>query len=293
MDAHVEALAGSEPPFEILAPDTQSTPLVLASPHSGDRYSAEFMAASQLAGRALRKSEDCFVDEIFAAAPELGAPLIRALFPRAFMDVNREAYELDPEMFADKLPAYVNTRSPRVAAGLGTIARIVANGEEIYRSKLRFADAVERIERYYTPYHAALHGLVERTKHQFGYALLLDCHSMPSSGLSRNDPRRADFVLGDCFGTACAAGVINMAERVLRDLGYAVSRNTPYAGGYTTRHYGQPRQGVHALQIEISRDLYMNEATLERLPFLPVLARHMGELIGALAHLSPTILRPY
>ncbi|WP_207455380.1 N-formylglutamate amidohydrolase [Azospirillum sp. SYSU D00513] len=291
MDAHVEAIAGSEPPFEILAPETQSTPLVLASPHSGDRYSPEFTASSQLAGRALRKSEDCFVDEIFAAGPLLGAPLIRALFPRAFMDVNREAYELDPEMFADKLPAYVNTRSPRVAAGLGTIARIVANGEEIYRGKLRFAEAVERIERYYTPYHAALRGLIDRTREDFGYAILLDCHSMPSSGLGRNDPRRADIVLGDCYGTACAPALIDTAETVLRDLGYAVGRNAPYAGGYTTRHYGQPRQGVHALQIEISRDLYMNEATLERLPFLPVLARHMGELIRSLNHLSPAALR--
>jgi N-formylglutamate amidohydrolase len=293
MDAHIEATVGTDPPFEILAPESQTVPLVLASPHSGDRYSPEFMASAQLEGHALRKSEDCFVDEIFAAAPGLGAPLIRALFPRAFLDVNREAYELDPEMFADALPSFVNTRSPRVAAGLGTIARVVANGEEIYRDKLRFSEAVDRVERYYIPYHAALRGLVEQTRADFGHVLLIDCHSMPSSGLGRRDPRRADIVLGDCFGTACAAGVIGTAETILRDLGYAVSRNMPYAGGYTTRHYGKPRQGIHALQIEISRDLYMDETTLERLPFLSVLAGHMGQLINGLCSLSPAALRAF
>ncbi len=290
--------AADAPAFEILAPQSQRLPLVLASPHSGNAYSAAFLASSRLDARALRKSEDCFVDEIFAFAPGFGVPLIRALFPRAYLDVNREAYELDPEMFADPLPAYVNTRSPRVAAGLGTIARVVANGEDIYRGKLRFAEALDRVSRCYTPYHNALRRLVDDTRDAFGHALLIDCHSMPSAstattgkggGRGGNHP---EIVLGDCYGNACAPAVIDAAEEFLRGLGYAVSRNNPYAGGYTTRHYGRPRQGIHALQIEIARDLYMDEAALSRLPYLVVLARHMTELADTLGLLPPHGLGP-
>lgn len=293
-----DTTAADVPAFEILAPQSQRLPLVLASPHSGNAYSAEFLASSRLDARALRKSEDCFVDEIFAFAPGFGVPLIRALFPRAYLDVNREAYELDPEMFADPLPAYVNTRSPRVAAGLGTIARVVANGEDIYRGKLRFAEALDRVSRCYTPYHEALRRLVDGTRDAFGHALLIDCHSMPSAsttaatgkGGGRGGP--PEIVLGDCYGNACAPAVIDAAEEFLRGLGYAVSRNNPYAGGYTTRHYGRPRQGIHALQIEIARDLYMDEAALTRLPYLDVLARHMTELVDTLGLLPPHGLGP-
>ncbi|KAA0573523.1 N-formylglutamate amidohydrolase [Azospirillum sp. B21] len=290
--------AADAPAFEILAPQSQRLPLVLASPHSGNAYSAAFLASSRLDARALRKSEDCFVDEIFAFAPGFGVPLIRALFPRAYLDVNREAYELDPEMFADPLPAYVNTRSPRVAAGLGTIARVVANGEDIYRGKLRFAEALDRVSRCYTPYHNALRRLVDDTRDAFGHALLIDCHSMPSAGTattgkgSGRGGNHPEIVLGDCYGNACAPAVIDAAEEFLRGLGYAVSRNNPYAGGYTTRHYGRPRQGIHALQIEIARDLYMDEAALTRLPYLNVLARHMTELVDTLGLLPPNGLGP-
>ncbi|CBS85582.1 N-formylglutamate amidohydrolase [Azospirillum lipoferum] len=291
--------APAAPAFEILAPQSQRLPLVLASPHSGNAYSAEFLASSRLDARALRKSEDCFVDEIFAFAPGFGVPLIRALFPRAYLDVNREAYELDPEMFADPLPAYVNTRSPRVAAGLGTIARVVANGEDIYRGKLRFAEALDRVSRCYTPYHNALRRLVDDTRDAFGHALLIDCHSMPSAASTATTGKGGgrggnlpEIVLGDCYGNACAPAVIDAAEEFLRGLGYAVSRNNPYAGGYTTRHYGRPRQGIHALQIEIARDLYMDEAALTRLPYLDVLARHMTELVDTLGLLPPHGLEP-
>ncbi|MBK1842506.1 N-formylglutamate amidohydrolase [Azospirillum sp. YIM B02556] len=286
------------PAFEILAPQSQRLPLVLASPHSGNAYSAAFLASSRLDARALRKSEDCFVDEIFAFAPGFGVPLIRALFPRAYLDVNREAYELDPEMFADPLPAYVNTRSPRVAAGLGTIARVVANGEDIYRGKLRFAEALDRVSRCYTPYHDALRRLVDGTRDAFGHALLIDCHSMPSGSATTNGRgsgrggSHPDIVLGDCFGNACAPAVIDAAEDYLQGLGYAVSRNNPYAGGYTTRHYGRPRQGIHTLQIEIARNLYMDETALTRLPYLDVLARHMTELVDTLGLLPPDGLGP-
>jgi N-formylglutamate amidohydrolase len=293
MDRHIDATAdadqGQDRAYDILAPATRTWPLVLASPHSGAYYPPDFLAAARLDGRALRKSEDSFVDEIFRDAPALGAPLIRALFPRAYLDANREAFELDPDMFADALPSYVNTRSPRVAAGLGTIARVVANGEEIYRRKLRFAEALARVNRFYHPYHAALKRLVEGTRQQFGFCLLIDCHSMPSStGNADSDPGRSriDMVLGDCFGGSCAPLVTETAERRLRDLGYAVTRNTPYAGGFTTRHYGRPRMALHVLQIEINRALYMDERSYTRKPYLVTLGRHMAELVATLGRLD-------
>lgn len=273
---------------EVLRPGLQSLPLVVSSPHSGADYPDSFVAASQLDPLMLRRSEDSFVDEIFACAPRLGAPLLRALFPRAFVDANREPYELDPSMFREPLPDYANTRSPRVAAGLGTIARVVANGAEIYREKLALTEALQRIRTYYYPYHAALAELVETTRRRFGYCLLLDCHSMPSSGgpmeADAGNPR-IDFILGDCHGTACAAAVTETAARVLREAGFRVGRNKPYSGGFVTRHYGRPEEGLHALQIEINRALYMDEAAIRRRPGLKRLAALMPELVQALGAL--------
>lgn len=293
MDASFENQSAGDGIFEIHAPARQTFPLVLASPHSGRNYTADFLAASRLDGLALRKSEDSFVDEIFAAAAARGAPLLKALFPRAYLDPNREALELDPDMFADPLPPYVNTRSPRVAAGLGTVARIVANGEEIYGRKLRFADALGRIGRCYHPYHAALRRLIDDTHRQFGYCLLLDCHSMPSNGIPSQGEaarHRVDFVLGDCYGSACAPLVMETAEAVLRRFGYVVNRNIPYAGGFTTRHYGRPRNNVHALQIEINRALYMDEARIARKAYIDVLAEHMVTLVETLGALRADAL---
>jgi N-formylglutamate amidohydrolase len=286
MDRYFDADSDRTQIFEILAPPVQTLPMVLASPHSGTSYPPEFLASSRLDAFSLRKSEDSFVDEIFMAAPLLGAPLIRALFPRAFLDANREAFELDPDMFADALPAYVNTRSPRVAAGLGTIAKVVANGEDIYRGKLRFAEALGRVNKFYHPYHAALRRLIDQTRQRFGYCLLLDCHSMPSSGNppeSMSPRAKVDFVLGDCYGSACSPVLMETAERTLRAQGYMVIRNTPYAGGFTTRHYGRPRLGIQARQIEINRALYMDERSISRKPYIGELAEHMEDLVRVLS----------
>lgn len=274
---------------EVIAPERQTVPLVFASPHSGCDYPADFVAASRLDPVTLRRSEDSFVDELFSAAPKLGAPLIRALFPRAYVDPNREPFELDQSMFADRLPAYANTGSPRVAVGLGTIARVVANGADIYRGKLLAAEALQRIRRHYWPYHRSLQGLVEQTRAAFGSCLLVDCHSMPSVGgpMDRDPGRnRMDFVLGDCHGTACAPAIIDAVERQLRDLGYHVARNAPYSGGFVTRHYGQPTAGTHCLQIEINRYLYMDETRIVRGPGMPRLARDMQAMIAMLAGLN-------
>ena len=291
MAAALECAAGDGagttfPPLEIVMPAEQTMPIVFASPHSGTGYPAEFISASRLDPITLRKSEDSFVDEIFGAAPMHGAPLIRALFPRAYVDANREPYELDPGMFEDALPAYANIASPRVAAGLGTIARIVAGGEEIYAGKLRFAEARTRIDRCYRPYHEALGRIIAATRARFGCCLLIDCHSMPSMG-GRNDKdagqERVDFVLGDCYASSCAPAIIDCIERLLRDPGYVVIRNLPYSGGFVTQHYGRPTKGIHAVQIEISRALYMDESAIERGPGFHQLTRRITALIGELS----------
>jgi len=284
---------------EVVAPVRQILPLVFASPHSGCDYPQAFLDASRLDPLALRRSEDSFVDEIFEAAPRLGAPLIRALFPRAFVDANREPFELDPAMFEDELPAYANTRSPRVAAGLGTIARVVANGADIYGAKLDFTEALGRIRRHYWPYHKSLSELVERTKASFGACILVDCHSMPSTGgpstggLGDRDDgaKRVDFVLGDCHGTSCAPAVVETVQASLRELGYHVARNRPYSGGFVTRHYGKPEAGVHGLQIEVNRFLYMDESLIRRSAGLSRLARDMRNVIAALGKLDPETMR--
>jgi len=249
--------------YVIHAPARQTVPLVLSSPHSGRRYSADFIASARLDEHTLRRSEDSYVDELFAAAPGLGAPLIAATFPRAFCDVNREPWELDPCMFEDALPNWVNTTSARVGAGLGTIARVVANGEAIYGIRLRFAEAERRVQHYWQPYHDALARLIDETVARFGVCLLVDCHSMPA-GATAGRRQPPDMVVGDAHGSACDAALVTIAESFLRHRQFRVLRNDPYAGGYVTRHYGRPRRGVHALQIEVARSLYMDETTLER-----------------------------
>jgi N-formylglutamate amidohydrolase len=276
--------------LDLQHPVARSLPLVLASPHSGTEYPADFLAASRLDPMALRRSEDSFVDELFGAAPHLGAPLLSALFPRAYVDVNREPYELDPNMFADALPKFVNAGSPRVRMGLGTIARIVASGEEIYATKLRFAEAERRIERLYRPYHRALRGLVEETEARFGGCLLVDCHSMPSGGAYPCEKSGADIVLGDCHGVSCAPQFVEAARRFLVERGFAVAINAPYAGGFTTGHYGRPDVQRHALQIEVNRALYMNERDYQRKAYFPRLVQDLAELVDRLGRVAQECL---
>lgn len=280
-------------PWRIHWPRQQTAPLVFASPHSGRVYPPEFLAASRLDMLKLRLSEDAYMDEVFAAAPEFGAPLLCARFPRAYVDVNREAYELDPAMFVDPLPSYVNTSSPRIAAGLGTIARVVTDGEDIYHRPLRFEDARRRIDAMYRPYHAALSELLEATKQRFGGCLLIDCHSMPSGVGGGNGGRRIDVVLGDCFGTTCAPAVTDTVQRELQAMDFVVIRNSPYAGGFTTRHYGRPKSGIHAVQIEINRAIYMDETRVRRGAGMPELRQRIGRLMRALAAIDPDTLKAH
>jgi N-formylglutamate amidohydrolase len=284
MVVRIQTVTETLPPVEILAPDRQSAPAVLASPHSGSNYPPEFVAGAQLKFPGLRRSEDCYVDELFGSAPRKGLPLVRALFPRVFIDPNREPFELDPDMFEDMLPSHVNTGSARVAAGFGTIARVVANGEPIYSRRLTFAEARQRIDNYYRPYHEALRQTITETKVKFGQCLLIDCHSMPSiGGPTESDAgnSRVDIVLGDCHGTSCAPQVTAQIETAFRDLGYRVARNSPYSGGFTTQHYGKTEAGLHALQIEINRALYVVETTMERGPSFAAVISDMERIIAA------------
>jgi N-formylglutamate amidohydrolase len=277
-------------PFELAEPEELSSPLVFSSPHSGDVYSARFLASSKLDIANLRRSEDAHVHALFALAPSVGAPLLRAHFPRAYLDLNREPYELDPKMFEDALPSFANTRSLRVAAGLGTIPRLVADAREIYAARLRVDEAMHRIESLYKPYHAVLRELMERSRRRFGVALLVDCHSMPSNvaketATSRGDKRRPDFVLGDRFGASCSGEIVDAIEARLRQWGYHVQRNRPYAGGFITEHYGKPAAGWHAVQIEIARNIYMNEADLRPNGDFDLVAARLGELARMLTQL--------
>ncbi|HTW29625.1 MAG TPA: N-formylglutamate amidohydrolase [Acetobacteraceae bacterium] len=283
------AASQETPPFGLLRPTLQAAPIILASPHSGRDYPDAFIEAARLDRLALRRSEDGFVDELFAGAVEHGVPLLRATFPRAYCDPNREAWELDPAMFEDELPAWVNTSSPRVGAGLGTIARVVASGEAIYRRKLHFAEAEARVRDCWQPYHDALGGLIAETRRRFGACLLIDCHSMPSGHVNRRDVT-PDFVLGDVHGTACAPRITRLVEQTLRELGYSIRRNDPYAGGYVTRHYGRPREGTHALQIELARPLYMDEGRMEKLPRFAQVQRDLSTLIANLVAAAPSLL---
>jgi N-formylglutamate amidohydrolase len=269
--------------FEVIDPDAHQLPVVLNSPHSGSHYPDAFLAASRLDKTTIRRSEDSYVDQLMLPAARLGAPLLMANFPRAWLDVNREPYELDPKMFAGSLPTYANVRSVRVAGGLGTIARIVSESEEIYAAPLPVADALARIDAVYKPYHRTLRQLVVGTRATFGLVVLIDCHSMPSTVRGGHGRMRPDIVLGDRYGSSCASEITDFAAQVLGRLGYSVNRNKPYAGGFITEHYGQPSRGQHAMQIEINRQLYMNERTLDRTPGFERLQADLASLVRELA----------
>ena len=271
-------------PVNIDQPGHQSVPLVISSPHSGLNYPADFVKNSALSRQKLRSSEDCFVDEIFRHAPNVGAPLLKALFPRVFVDVNRGPFELDPTMFDASLPNYVTTKNQRICAGLGTVAKVVSNGDEVYKNKLDFGEVKKRIETYYNPYHIELKRLIGKTRDVFGFCILIDCHSMPSNAAKSAIPKSfgkkgTDIILGDCHGSSCHPSIMKAALESLTQAGFSVKRNNPYAGGFITQHYGKPYENVHAIQIEINRSLYMNEKELKRLDGIRVLTRVMTDFM--------------
>lgn len=260
-DGENHAAPRAEPPFVLIEPLRRTSPLIFASPHSGRRYPSELLANARVSLISLRRSEDAYVDELFAGAAAHGAAVLSGTIARAYVDLNRDPGELDPEMFDERPPPSPQSSSARVQAGLGAIPRISGDGQTIYRRKLSLSDAERRISGVHRPYHAMLQNLVAETKELFGCAVLIDCHSMPNNARGAHAP---DVVLGDRFGASCHPSVTALAEATLRRLGYRVARNTPFAGGHTTQTYGRPAARVHALQVEINRALYVDERTLER-----------------------------
>src|ERR1700676_2032464 len=281
------------PPFEIVGPAEWRAPIIFNSPHSGSVYPGEFLSASRIDLPALRRSEDSFMDELISDLSARGFPVVRVNFPRSYVDVNREPYELDPRMFAGRLPSFANTRSMRVAGGLGTIPRVVGDGQEIYRERLSVDDALARIEALYKPYHRALRRLINKAHQAFGTVVVVDCHSMPSIGVSRDEPRRPDMVIGDRYGTSCAALLSDKVEETMSRLGYSVGRNKPYAGGFITEHYGNPASGLHSVQLELNRAIYMDERRRERSTRFSQVAKDFVILAEALAAVPLDDLGPF
>src|ERR1700719_411612 len=281
------------PAFEALEPAECRGPVLFNSPHSGRIYPRAFLLTSRLDLATLRRSEDSFVDDLIAGIAARGHPIMKAHFPRCYVDVNREPYELDPRMFDGRLPSFANTRSMRVAGGLGTVARVVGDAQEIYDQRIPVDDALRRIEGLYKPYHRALRKLVTRIHRDFGSAVLVDCHSMPSTAGPKDERPRADIVLGDRYGTSCVAVIADTVEVALRERGYTVSRNKPYAGGFITEHYGNPTAGLHSVQLEINRALYMDERRFERSKSFSTVAQDLETISDRLNEIALQELRPY
>ena len=275
------------PGFSVAPAATPPGPLVLASPHSGRDYPAPFLATTRLTLAQLRRAEDAFVADLVApAAAAHGVPLIAARYGRAWLDLNRSAGEVDPAMIVDPIAAHPAQASERVAAGLGVIPRVAAHGLDIYSGRLRHAEIVDRLAAVHAPYHAAIAGLLDAARDTNGFAVLLDCHSMPSPPAG---PRgAAQIVVGDRFGTSAAEGLVGWIERHFAAAGFRVARNAPYAGGYTTAHHGQPASGIHAVQIEVDRALYMDPARLVRHLGFDRVAAVFASLIAALPGVAAT-----
>ncbi|MFO1141525.1 MAG: N-formylglutamate amidohydrolase [Amaricoccus sp.] len=273
--------------FQLTMPADPRSCAVFSSPHSGAEYPAAFLAASLLDPLQIRSSEDAFVDELFAAAPAAGAPLLAARVPRALLDLNRAPDDLDPALIRGAARRHLNAR---IAAGLGVIPRVVGEGRPIMEGKLSLAEAEARIAACWHPYHARLRTLLAEARRRSGMAILYDCHSMPRDALNAAPAmwgRRPEVILGDRFGGSCDRWLIDAATDVFAAAGFVVARNAPFAGGYITQTYGRPREGVHALQIEIDRALYMDEARIERLPGFPEIAARLATVAGGLAALGP------
>ena len=249
----------AQSPFMLSVPDLAGSGVVFSSPHSGRAYFESFVNSSRLSLHELRASEDAFVDCLFGCAAEFGAPLLAAIAPRAFVDLNRCPSDLDPSLLAG---AGRRPSNARVAAGLGVVPRIVAEGVSIYDGKISLDQAMDRIRDWPQPYHQKLVELLEAARIRFGKALLIDCHSMPSAAVAQSRSRGApvDVVLGDRFGASCGDGIVDEIEKAFIESGFRVERNAPFAGGYITERFGQPSVGVHAVQIEIDRGLYLDQS---------------------------------
>ncbi len=252
--------------FDLFRPDAQTAPFVFSSPHSGRDYQQTFRTQSRLDDITLRSSEDAYVDMLFADAPAFGAPLLTARAPRAFLDLNRAADELDPALIegVPRMP-----HNPRINSGLGVVPRVVSGGRHIYGGRLERAEALARITDFWHPFHQQLRHLMFETTERFGKAVLIDCHSMPHEAIeahARPGVPRPEIVLGDRFGASASSDVVARIEAAFAGAGLRVARNSPFAGAYITQAYGRPSRGQHVVQIEIDRALYLDEARVTPRP---------------------------
>ena len=274
----------------ISLPGRWSSPFIFSSPHSGCNYPQELLERSHLSLNVLRSSEDAFVDELFSAAPGCGAPLIAARLPRAWIDLNRSDREFDPALITGMSKGL---RTPRINAGLGVIPRVVSEGRAIFQGKISLTEARRRVEEGYRPYHDTLAALIAETRETFGQAILIDCHSMPHDALAGTptiDGARPEIVLGDRFSASCDRWVMEAAIELFSNAGFRVARNAPFAGGYITQFYGKPSRNIHALQIEIDRSLYMDEATIERLAGFATVQRKISNIVRELCRSGPAMM---
>lgn len=278
--------------YHLINPQKRTTSVVFASPHSGRDYSRGFLRRTILDEHTIRSSEDAFVDELFEAAPQHGAPLLLAGAPRAFIDLNRSSDELDPALIADVRHA---SHNPRVASGLGVVPRVVAGGRAIYSGKLSRIEAQNRIDTYWRPYHAALQRLLHEALEMFGEAILVDCHSMPHEamdGIARAGVRRPEVVLGDRFGASASTEVVDRIEAAFAAAGLNVVRNAPFAGAFTAQHYGRPLRRQHVVQIEIDRSLYMNEQMIRPNSNFAGMQRVLGRVISEISEIGRASEQP-
>ena len=263
------------PPAVIKRAEEWKSGIIFASAHSGSIYPDAFIERTDLAIKQLRRNEDAFITNLFSPAPDLGAPLIEANFPRCFVDVNRASNEL---------PSFWQTDgkiiSSRAEIGMGVVPTMLSETINIYSEPLSLTAAKIRIKDLYHPYHDALLGLIDEARSLFGKVLLIDCHSMP--GFNSMGSRRSDIILGDRFGKSCSSEIVMLIEKLFQDLGYSVSRNYPYAGGFVTKHYGKPYESANALQIEINRDLYLNPITMDKKPGFTALAKNISLIIHSI-----------
>ena len=268
----------AEAPFDVTPAMEPAAPVLFASPHSGSHYPASMQEALCVPLIDVRRTEDAFIDELFAGAPALGASLVAARYGRSVVDLNRDPHELDAAMFHDGPPRPCALPTARVEAGLGCLPRVGARGEAIYGRLLSRAEGEERLVHIHDAYHLHLAAELDALRCAHGQALLIDCHSMPSLQPGRRT--LTDIVLGDRFGSSADPRLIARIERSFRAQGFTVARNAPYAGGYTTRRYGRPRRGIHALQVEINRGLYMDEQRITRTSGYDALKDALGQVMA-------------
>lgn len=272
------------PAFEIERGQSVVAPVIFASPHSGTHYPQAMQDNLSVPLSDLRRTEDAFVDDLYAPVVGLGGILIHATHARTYVDLNRDARELDAGMFSDGVPRTAGMPSARVKAGLGCLPRVGASGRDIYRQPLTRLEGAWRLEQVHDAYHQALQAEIDALKPEWSDIFIIDCHSMPSRQPGRSN--MPDMVLGDRFGSSCAATLTSLVERFFRREGFTVARNAPYAGGYTTRKYGRPRRGVHVLQIEINRSLYMNEMSIERTRGFDSLQKQLSALSAEILNMA-------